>query len=52
MGQHPITRKKNTHAKKPRQRLGKTDGLSNKQQEYNYNTKIYYFYCTLLAFLL
>jgi len=25
MGQHPITRKKNTHAKKPRQRLGKTE---------------------------
>ena len=32
MGQHFITcQKKNTHAKKPRQRLGKTDGLSNKR---------------------
>jgi hypothetical protein len=29
MGQHPITRKKNTHAKKPREKLEKTDGLSN-----------------------
>jgi len=27
--------KKNTHAKKPRQRLGKTDGLSNKIAENN-----------------
>jgi len=33
MGQHLITRKKNIHAKKPRQRLGKRDGLSSKRHE-------------------
>jgi len=33
MGQHPIARGKNPHAKKPRQRLGKTYGLSNKRHK-------------------
>ena len=33
MGQHLITRQKNIHAKKPRQGLGKTDGLSNKRHK-------------------